>query len=259
MRAAFLAALSLAAAAIAAPARADLWAYVDEQGKAHFATEQVDARYRLFYKGRSSLDAPPPAPPTPAAPTPTPLDAIRGQAIFKRLEAHPNVAKYATLVASNARANGLDPFLVQAVIAVESAYQPAAVSEKGAVGLMQVMPATGQRYGVTGDAKRSVSDKLKEPSINLRVGTRYLADLLDRFDDDLALALAAYNAGEGVVDRYNGVPPYAETRDYVRLVSQIHAALKPPPPAPPVAPPAAPAPPSKRVTLVKPGAAKEGK
>ena len=147
---------------------------------------------------------------------------------------------------------------MQAVIAVESAYQPAAVSHKGAVGLMQIMPATGERYGVTGDAKRSVTDKLKEPSINLRVGTRYLADLLDRFDDDLTLALAAYNAGEGVVDRYPGVPPYAETRDYVRLVAQIHAALKPPPPPPPAPRVATPAP-SKRVTVPKPGAApKEG-
>ena len=255
-------ALVLAAflAALAAPARADLWAYVDETGKAHFANEQVDARYRLFYKGRSSLDLPPPAPATPSAPTPTPLDAVRGQAIFKHLESHPNVAKFQPLVVRNARQNGLDPFLVQAVIAVESAYQPAAVSEKGAVGLMQVMPATGERYGVSGDAKRSVADKLKEPSINLRVGTRYLADLLDRFDDDLTLALAAYNAGEGVVDRYNGVPPYAETRDYVRLVSQIHAALKPPPPPAPPAPRAATPAPSKRVTIAKPGAApKEAK
>ena len=233
------------AALLAAPARADLWAYVDETGKAHFATQQVDPRYRLFFKGPSSLD-PPPVPPAPEV---TPLDAIREHAIFKRLESHPNVAKFQPLVTRNARANGLDPFLVQAVIAVESAYQPAAVSEKGAVGLMQVMPATGERYGVSGDAKRSVADKLKEPSINLRVGTRYLADLLERFDADLTLALAAYNAGEGVVDRYNGVPPYPETRDYVRLVSQIHAALKPPPPAPRAVPPA-----TKRVTIAKPNA-----
>jgi len=127
------------------------------------------------------------------------------------------------------------------------------VSDKGAVGLMQVMPATGERYGVMGDAKRSTADKLKEPAINVRVGTRYLKDLMERFDDDLKLVLAAYNAGEGVVDRYNGIPPYPETQDYVKLVSQMLEALKPPPP-PPAVTVAAPAP--KRVTVDKPGVPK---
>jgi soluble lytic murein transglycosylase-like protein len=243
-----LAALTL----VAAPARADLWAYVDEAGKPHFANEKLDERYRLFYKGRSSLDPAPPAP-MPEAAAMRPLDAIKERAVWKRLESHPNVAKFRPLVVRNAKDNGLDPYLVQAVIAVESGYDPAAISEKGAVGLMQVMPATGERYGVSGDAKRSVTDKLKEPSINLRVGTRYLKDLMERFEDDLKLVLAAYNAGEGVVDRYNGIPPYAETRDYVKLVSQVLEALKPPPP--PASPPARVAAPSpSRVTIVKPGA-----
>ena len=237
--------LAFAALAVAPAARADLWAYIDETGKPHFATERVDARYQLYFKGRSSLD-PVPSPP----PELSPLHAVRERAAWKRLEETPNVARFQPLVLRNARDNGLDPTLVQAVIAIESGYDPAAVSDKGAIGLMQVMPATGERYGVTGDAKRSVADKLKEPAINLRVGTRYLKDLLARFDNELTLALAAYNAGEGVVDRYNGVPPYAETRDYVRMVSQFHAALKPsPPPAPPVA--AGPPKPS-RVTIVKP-------
>jgi len=242
----------LAFALAAAPARADLWAYVDETGKPHFANEKLDERYQLFFKGRSSLD---PAPaPMPEAAAMTPLDAIREHAIWKRIDGHPNVAKFQPLVTRNARDNGLDPYLVQAVIAVESGYDPGAVSEKGAVGLMQVMPATGERYGVKGDAKRSVADKLKEPSINVRVGTRYLKDLMERFDDDLKLVLAAYNAGEGVVDRYNGIPPYAETRDYVKLVSQMHEALKPPPPvrAPARAAASGPA----RVTIARPGAAK---
>ena len=246
-----LALFALALALAAAPARADLWAYVDEAGKPHFANEKLDERYQLFYKGRSSLDPPPPMPEAAAM---TPLDAIREHAIFKRIDGHPNVARFQPLVSRNARDNGLDPYLVQAVIAVESGYDPAAVSEKGAVGLMQVMPATGERYGVKGDAKRSVADKLKEPAINVRVGTRYLKDLMERFADDLKLVLAAYNAGEGVVDRYNGIPPYAETRDYVKLVSQLHEALKPAPPARPPARAAAGAP--SRVTIVKPGAVK---
>lgn len=243
----------LALALAAAPsARADLWAYVDEAGKPHFASEKLDERYQLFFKGRSSLD---PAPaPMPEAAAMTPLDAIREQAIRKRIDGHPNVAKFQPLVTRNARDNGLDPYLVQAVIAAESGYDPAAVSDKGAVGLMQVMPATGERYGVKGDAKRSVADKLKEPAINLRVGTRYLKDLMERFADDLKLVLAAYNAGEGVVDRYNGIPPYAETRDYVKLVSQLHEALKPPPVRAAAVKPGAAAP--ARVTIAKPGVAK---
>ena len=245
--------LALVLALAAAPAaRADLWAYIDETGKPHFANEKLDERYQLFYKGRSSLDPAPPAMPEAAAMTP--IDAVREHAIWKRIDRHPNVAKFQPLVKRNAADNGLDPYLVQAVIAVESGYDPGAVSEKGAVGLMQVMPATGERYGVKGDAKRSVSDKLKEPAINVRVGTRYLKDLMARFADDMKLVLAAYNAGEGVVDRYNGIPPYAETRDYVKLVSQVHEALKPPPPARPAAKASAGAP--SRVTIARPGIVK---
>ncbi|CAG0985304.1 Endo-type membrane-bound lytic murein transglycosylase A [Burkholderiales bacterium] len=237
---------SLAALLAASPSvRADLWAYVDEQGKAHFATEQVDARYALFFKGRSSLD-PVPVPP----PEPSPVDAVRDHPAWKRVDG-PNVARYAALVARNARANGLDPLLVKAVIAVESGYEPSAVSGKGAVGLMQVMPDTGARYGVAGDAKRSVTDKLKEPAINVRVGARYLKDLIARFAGDVRLALAAYNAGEGTVDRYGGIPPFPETQEYVRIVGLLHAALQPPAPRTVAAPSA-----TRRVTIVKPGAAR---
>lgn len=224
-------------------ARADLWAHVDETGKVHFATVQVDARYTLFFKGRSSLD---PAPAPPAAPSP--VDAVRDHPVWKRVDGHPNVVRFEPLVASNARAHGLDPALVKAVIAAESGFDPAAVSGKGAVGLMQVLPDTGERYGVSGDAKRSVADKLKEPAINVRVGARYLRDLLARFAGDTRLALAAYNAGEGIVERYGGVPPYPETQAFVELVGLLHAAWKPP--APPAAhAPAAPG----RVTVPKPG------
>jgi soluble lytic murein transglycosylase-like protein len=136
------------------------------------------------------------------------------------------------------------------VIAAESGYDPGAVSDKGAVGLMQVMPDTGERYGVTGDAKRSVADKLAEPAINVRVGARYLKDLIARFAGDVTLALAAYNAGEGIVDRYGGVPPYPETQAYVRLVGLLHAAWQP------ALPPVQASPGSRRVTIAKPGAAR---
>ncbi len=240
-RAVALVALVLASGA----AHADLWAYVDETGRLHFASEQVDPRYTLFFKGRSSLD------PTPAPPqAPSAVDALREHPVWRRVDGHPNVARFAPLVARNARDYGLDPALVKAVIAAESGFDPAAVSDRGAVGLMQVLPDTGERYGVAGDAKRSVADKLKEPAINVRVGARYLRDLIARFEGDVKLALAAYNAGEGVVERYGGIPPYPETQAFVRLVGLLHAAWQPP--APPVHAPSA----SGRVTIVRPGAAR---
>lgn len=113
------------------------------------------------------------------------------------------------MIERHAAARGLDPALVHAVIKAESAYRPEAVSPKGAVGLMQVMPATGRRFGVS---------DLAQPESNLKAGTTYLRHLLDRFDD-VPLALAAYNAGEGAVHRFgNAIPPYPETRGYVQNV-----------------------------------------
>jgi soluble lytic murein transglycosylase-like protein len=97
------------------------------------------------------------------------------------------------------------------VIGAESAYDARALSVKGARGLMQLMPATARRFGVT-------DERIHDPEVNVEAGTRYLAWLLDHFDGDLALALAAYNAGEGTVDRYQGVPPYRETRGYVQRI-----------------------------------------
>ena len=115
------------------------------------------------------------------------------------------------LVDSQARAKGLDPNLVHAVIKAESGYQPQAVSLKGAVGLMQVMPDTGQRFGVG-------ADRLDDPKHNLQAGTSYLRFLMNRYGD-VSLALAAYNAGEGAVAKYgNTIPPYPETQAYVKAI-----------------------------------------
>ncbi|MBZ5640638.1 MAG: lytic transglycosylase domain-containing protein [Acidobacteriia bacterium] len=108
-----------------------------------------------------------------------------------------------------ARENGLDPSLIKAVALVESGFEPKAISPKGARGIMQLMPATAKRYGVT---------DLHDPYQSLRAGARHLRDLLDEFGGDVTLALAAYNAGAGAVRRYGGVPAYAETRDYVARV-----------------------------------------
>lgn len=117
---------------------------------------------------------------------------------------------YDDLIVQHAQAQNLRPDLVRAVVQVESGYNPRAVSSKGALGLMQLMPATARQLGV-----RAPFD----PEENIRGGTTYLRQLLDRFEGNEELALAAYNAGPLAVDRYgNKVPPYRETRDYVRKV-----------------------------------------
>lgn len=126
--------------------------------------------------------------------------------------AHPALADkpYASEIAAAASQAGLDPALVHALVQVESAYRADAVSEKGARGLMQLMPDTARRFGVA-DAS--------EARPNLLAGTRYLRYLLDRYDQRIELALAAYNAGEGTVAKYaDNIPPYLETQRYVPAV-----------------------------------------
>ncbi|KAA2284812.1 lytic transglycosylase domain-containing protein [Arenimonas fontis] len=116
---------------------------------------------------------------------------------------------YAAEVRAAAGEFGVEEAVVRAIIHAESAYRPDAVSHAGAQGLMQLIPATAERFGV-----RDVFD----PAQNIRGGVQYLAWLLKRYDGDLSLAAAGYNAGEGAVDRYGGIPPYAETRRYVERV-----------------------------------------
>ncbi len=113
------------------------------------------------------------------------------------------------LAEAAARRHGLDPALVLAVVQVESGFRPDAVSPKGARGLMQLMPGTATRLGV---------EDSFDPEQNLDGGTRHLGDLIARYDGDVKRALAAYNAGEGAVERHRGVPPYGETRAYVQSV-----------------------------------------
>lgn len=119
----------------------------------------------------------------------------------------------APLIDRHSDARGLDPRLVAAVVKVESAFNHFAVSRKGAMGLMQLMPATAAGLAV---------DDPYDPDQNLRGGTAYLRQLLDRYDGRVNLALAAYNAGPEAVDRYGGIPPYRETRDYVRRVLSLY-------------------------------------
>lgn len=129
---------------------------------------------------------------------------------FAREHVQP-VSPYGDLIFASAKRHGLNPELVAAVIRAESAFDPRALSRKGARGLMQLMPATARRYGVA-------PSELWKPERNIDAGTRYLAFLAKKFDNDLPRILAGYNAGEGSVDRYNGVPPYRETQGYVRRI-----------------------------------------
>jgi soluble lytic murein transglycosylase-like protein len=116
-------------------------------------------------------------------------------------------SEFDPLITRAANDHSLDPRLVKSVMLVESGFNPAAVSPKGARGLMQLMPGTANRHGA-----RNVHD----PAQNIAAGTRYLSHLLSLFDGNLEKSLAAYNAGEAAVARYGGIPPYNETRNYVR-------------------------------------------
>jgi soluble lytic murein transglycosylase-like protein len=193
-------------AAAAAPCHADIYAFLDESGVAHFADYPLDSRYQLYMKTkppeeRVSVEM------KPGEPTPFAYAAPSGRTV--PLQAG---KRYADMIAKVAHEQKLEPALLHAVIAVESAYNPQAKSPKGATGLMQLMPDTAKRYGVT---------DLLNPMENLRAGARYLRDLLGMFNNNLRLVLAAYNAGEGAVIRSgNAIPNYPETRAYVPRVLQ---------------------------------------
>jgi soluble lytic murein transglycosylase-like protein len=185
--------LSLLAVSVAAPAPADIYSFVDGLGVTHFSNVPVDGRYRLL------LATPPEAR---AAPTENWLAKS---------------ASFEPLIQRAARLQAVRPELVRAVIVVESAFNPRAVSRRGAVGLMQLRPATARRYGVA-DAF--------DPEQNISAGVHYLRDLLSRYGNNLELTLAAYNAGEDAVQRYgNHIPPFAETQRYVPTVLRIYHSL----------------------------------
>lgn len=194
----------LAVLLTAVPADAQIYAWHDANGTLVLSDSQIDAPTDVYVVEGA-----------PAIRTTRPVDPSAW------------TGRYDDLVLEYASKQALRPELVRAVIQVESGFNPRARSPKGAMGLMQLMPATARELGVV-DAY--------DPEQNIRGGTRYLRQLLDRYDGDERLALAAYNAGAGAVDRYGGVvPPYRETREYVRKVNSVAARAKVTGQAPPAA------------------------
>ncbi|HYL01205.1 MAG TPA: lytic transglycosylase domain-containing protein [Steroidobacteraceae bacterium] len=176
-------------------ARADIYSFVDEAGVTHFSNVPTDGRYRLL------LAAPP-------APAPAPSGDTHWLARSRAFDPYIETA---------ARETQVQPQLVRAIIVVESAFNPKAVSRRGAVGLMQLLPETARRYGAS---------NAFDPKQNISAGTRYLRDLIARYGNNLELVLAAYNAGADAVERYGKrIPPYSETRQYVPAVLSIYRAL----------------------------------
>ena len=177
--------------------RADVYSFIDAAGVSHFSNVPTDARYRLLI----------------ASPALAPASPL-GHSPVNWLS---RSAQYDAMISGAAKAATLEASLVRAVIVVESGFNPRAVSKKGAIGLMQLQPATARRYGV---------QNIYDPEENVRAGARYLSDLLGRFNSNLELALAAYNAGEEAVERYGRrVPPFRETLAYVPSVMKVYKKL----------------------------------
>lgn len=207
-------------------AHAELYGYVDEDGVAHFADEKLDERYNLFMKDGGTLDSAS-LPRVAGVRRPAGADAD-SQRLYRYALNHPNLAAVEPMIRQIARAQNVDPALVKAVMAVESGFNPGAVSPKGAIGLMQVIPDTGVRFGVNADRRRTIEQKLADPRLNISAGVRYLRWLMELFPNNLELVLAAYNAGEGAVQRYNNqIPPFPETRQYVSTVLAFYRLYQP--------------------------------
>jgi len=215
-----LAALRTAGIAMAAwvagsAGHAALWGYVDAQGMAHFAERQIDSRYSLVIGDAAAA----------TASTKVPGKTTSPSAILIWLEIAPEVKRVQPWVREAASRHGVDAELINALIAVESGFNDKALSPKGAVGLMQLMPATAQRFMAKGLESKQVATRLAEPRTNIAVGTRLMADLLMRHHR-IDVALAAWSAGDGAVQRSGGeMPPIDETRAHVHQVLELYWAL----------------------------------
>ncbi|MDB5744708.1 MAG: lytic transglycosylase [Polaromonas sp.] len=231
-----------------APARADIWGYVDADRMPHFASSRLDDRYELLLRDSETVEpfkrvggVPPVAdgslPPSDAQPVAK--SALVGNAVPPKLIAFfdrsENYRTVSPLLRQASKTHGIDYSLLKALIVTESGFNPYAVSPKGAVGLMQLIPPTAERYGVTAGKDISIEKKLTDPKVNIKAGARYLADLIKMFPGRLELALAAYNAGEGAVQRAgNKIPNYPETQNYVKNVMLLYTGLEASPARTPV-------------------------
>jgi len=174
----FCAVLGLSFLSLHNSARADIYRYVDGNGTIHFTNIPTSPRYRLFRQDRSTLS-------------------------------RNSATRYDHLIKEISQRHDINPALVKAVIKTESDFDPQAVSKKGARGLMQLMPATLKDMNVYNPF---------HPRDNINGGVRFLKQLLKRFDNNLTLSLAAYNAGPTVVEKYEAIPPFKETQGYVKKV-----------------------------------------
>jgi soluble lytic murein transglycosylase-like protein len=182
--------------AASAPAHSRIYAYVDAEGLRHYTDTPDNSRYRLLALSHDRTAS--------------------GDRYDSLLLA--KAGQYDSIIEGAAMSASVEPNLLRAVILVESGFNPRAVSKRGAVGLMQLMPATATRFGVSNPY---------DPRDNVRAGARYLKFLIDRFGQDVRLALAAYNAGEDAVDRNGGqIPPFTETMAYVPRVLKIYRMLR---------------------------------
>lgn len=222
-----VAAVALCMSLTATSAYADVYGYIDADGMAHVSTEKLDDRYQLFMRGDATFDSDKIAKNVPGVPG-TKVKPNMSSPLMQLMLQHPNLKKYEAMLDQSAKEFSVEPALLKAIMAAESGFNPTAVSPKGAIGLMQIMPETAERYGVQADRRKTIQQKLTDPKINIRLAARYLRDLQVLFPKRLELAIASYNAGERAVQKYNNqIPPYPETRNYVQLVAQFYQLYQP--------------------------------
>ena len=195
-------AFALLAALVTNSVSADIYKFVDKSGRVYYTDRPKNKQFKRIIKSLPRVDF-------------DPLSAYTSYAPYKTPSySSPNKDRFADLIDQTAMRYHVDPKLVHAVIQAESAYNADAVSSAGAVGLMQLMPQTAERFGVY--------DR-NDPDQNVEGGTRYLKHLINLFWPNLDLAVAAYNAGENAVMKYNNtIPPYPETQNYVRQVLALY-------------------------------------
>jgi hypothetical protein len=213
---------------LGAPARAEIWGYAGIKGAENFALQESDEDYGVFFRGADGFHEGRGE----GGPSRLVKNSRAAGVPGKRSCAEHTPCRKTVnhLIRQASAIQGIDYELLHAVIATESGFRIRVVSPKGAIGLMQLIPPTAERYGIKDDKYSLVSEKLVDPRTNIWVGSLHLHKLITRYPGDIELALAAYNAGEGAVRRAgNRIPNYPETKKYVRnVMHQYKQRLKPP-------------------------------